>query len=1085
MEILPDTPIPARAHQVCALLDDLSAALKARALTAILSTPPPPALPPTAAGSVASLATPVALLEARGPGARAATTHAKSGATHASSTGPGASAAEVAKQSAQRVHAITQLAMALASWGDEAEARQAGSTRQQPDSSTPCGSGGGNGQGGGAHVRGRSGPRGQPHAVEAVRVALLAAQSAGGATKGGGGDLVSAVCTLALGPVQGAISSDALAPDKDAPSPRMPLHSPPLLSLEAAVAAIRESSAIFSASQILPPARVASASVGCSQAIAALGALLVRHTSATTRSMQLGFMQGGSATTLAHGATHAASTSTAGSSAGGSYAAAWPSAAGPSRPMDAQASDGASTHSHAPSMAVGLDGILSSGALSDALGALLVAEASGRRWEATTRHLAHSTQAAAGSRRRASAPGESNAAGRGGGGSVLSGGGGGAAAAGVGGGCARRSDAEDGEGSDVEGEVPTASLRFPPLEQEECSLMMRAAMLRLMHSLVSAMLEQRAGLPTSSMLPLPPEAREVIQPPQDLNSPEHRPIPAAPAEQPCSSADMFDHLLRAFEADVQAGIPIPLLHAHLSLLQLLSRHCRRTTADRAARAACRVLQSYTIENTVAIRALLTMAFSCFQDEPTGMHLAADTLLAALGGLTSPSSASRTMEEPVANRAIGSADDEASTGLSGERSVASPRACLHDDATPSIERDAAASTGAAGHAKVARMNLCASLTTRTAAIQCALAYWKRQLALICANLLAAPDAAAQKLACLATSLDRGMHPIFDCSEAAKARGGRGGKHKASETASQPAVVSRILGIVNGLLTATNRLAGAMLSIVSGADGGSTIAARCVGVGAAGAGLGAAASRTGAAACPTGLSTCHTKQTILEVWVRACHSLAPFISAYASWLRRASISWTVQCRRRVPASLYACERATLSLLSTFDTAAGAAHKRVDPACARLLQNLRREWSAHDARTTAPKASPSDEAGSKRHRNGSDRHAQAPQQKRGATNSSGRNRGDRSALSTQGGVAAEGDDDSDDESVVGENERASDDDGGRSGEEEEDVGLTLVQSSSRQKLRSRNPFIDAELARGRTNDSYADLEDFIVCKRGRKYD
>ena len=37
----------------------------------------------------------------------------------------------------------------------------------------------------------------------------------------------------------------------------------------------------------------------------------------------------------------------------------------------------------------------------------------------------------------------------------------------------------------------------------------------------------------------------------------------------------------------------------------------------------------------------------------------------------------------------------------------------------------------------------------------------------------------------------------------------------------------------------------------------------------------------------------------------------------------------------------------------------------------------------------------------------------------------------------------------------------------------------------VRSRNPFIDAELATGgHRGDSFADLEDFIVCKRGRKY-
>ena len=48
---------------------------------------------------------------------------------------------------------------------------------------------------------------------------------------------------------------------------------------------------------------------------------------------------------------------------------------------------------------------------------------------------------------------------------------------------------------------------------------------------------------------------------------------------------------------------------------------------------------------------------------------------------------------------------------------------------------------------------------------------------------------------------------------------------------------------------------------------------------------------------------------------------------------------------------------------------------------------------------------------------------------------------------------------------------DDGGRRG-------------GSRRRLRSRNPFIDAELAETGGNDTFADLEDFIVTKKGRSY-
>ena len=49
----------------------------------------------------------------------------------------------------------------------------------------------------------------------------------------------------------------------------------------------------------------------------------------------------------------------------------------------------------------------------------------------------------------------------------------------------------------------------------------------------------------------------------------------------------------------------------------------------------------------------------------------------------------------------------------------------------------------------------------------------------------------------------------------------------------------------------------------------------------------------------------------------------------------------------------------------------------------------------------------------------------------------------------------------------------------------GRSQHRGSSRRKLRSRNPYIDAELGAGsHFDDSFADLEDFIVCKRGRRY-
>jgi len=48
-----------------------------------------------------------------------------------------------------------------------------------------------------------------------------------------------------------------------------------------------------------------------------------------------------------------------------------------------------------------------------------------------------------------------------------------------------------------------------------------------------------------------------------------------------------------------------------------------------------------------------------------------------------------------------------------------------------------------------------------------------------------------------------------------------------------------------------------------------------------------------------------------------------------------------------------------------------------------------------------------------------------------------------------------------------------------------LLPLPAPSRRRLRSRNAFIDSELGGGGYGaDSYADLEDFIVVKKGRRY-
>ena len=153
--------------------------------------------------------------------------------------------------------------------------------------------------------------------------------------------------------------------------------------------------------------------------------------------------------------------------------------------------------------------------------------------------------------------------------------------------------------------------------------------------------------------------------------------------------------------------------------------------------------------------------------------------------------------------------------------------------------------------------------------------------------------------------------------------------------------------------------------------------------------------------------------LQAWLPVWQSLAPLLRGFSKWLRSHSLSWSSSCRRRVPAALYASERARLAMIGALEMAA-----EVD-ACAALLRELRNDWTAD-----------------------------------GAQHGSG------AAAGAEEGSHAE-----------------------EAGEEEEEVPQPRC-GASRRRLRSRNPYIDSELGNGYGDDSFADLENFIVCKRGRKY-
>ena len=148
--------------------------------------------------------------------------------------------------------------------------------------------------------------------------------------------------------------------------------------------------------------------------------------------------------------------------------------------------------------------------------------------------------------------------------------------------------------------------------------------------------------------------------------------------------------------------------------------------------------------------------------------------------------------------------------------------------------------------------------------------------------------------------------------------------------------------------------------------------------------------------------------LETWLPTLRALGRLACAYNSWLHAQRDRWSVACRRRVPAALYACERLQLGLVTLLQAPPRpAAAAAAEAARLALLLQLRARAPSGDERPVTP----TEESG-----------APPPPLARPA--------------------------------------------------------------ASRRGMRSRNAFIDSELASGQYDDSFADLEDFIVCKRGRQY-
>lgn len=171
--------------------------------------------------------------------------------------------------------------------------------------------------------------------------------------------------------------------------------------------------------------------------------------------------------------------------------------------------------------------------------------------------------------------------------------------------------------------------------------------------------------------------------------------------------------------------------------------------------------------------------------------------------------------------------------------------------------------------------------------------------------------------------------------------------------------------------------------------------------------------------------------LRGWIVTWTSLVPLMYAYAAWLRRGGRIWSTACRKRLPMALCLCERMQLTLFRALESKEGSSIARgLEPACADLLHAVRCDWS-------------------------------------GSVGDGSRlGVGARGQTAPFGGSAAVSRADANGVSAAAVSSQQRD--------------------ASRRRLRSRNPYIDSELGLSghSRRDDFADLEQFIVCKRGRRY-
>ena len=534
-----------------------------------------------------------------------------------------------------------------------------------------------------------------------------------------------------------------------------------------------------------------------------------------------------------------------------------------------------------------------------------------------------------------------------------------------------------------------------------------------------------------------------------------------------------------------------MLQAYCSLLDALAATAGTEAVGRAAALACSALSRFEIKPPVALKALLGLLLSRARPPERSAAAAADVVEA----LVHPKASAQ-------DDAIGAADeiDETRGGsegtLQGDGAAASVRGSGSGagriGTAPSAMMGSALSATARAAAAAVRLRLCASVATRTAALHLALAHFKSILD-------DEPSATAARLLPMLPSLRRALEALFTPLRSSVER----------EVTGAPAVVSRVILLMAQLLGAVIKQAAAakaaqrspapassvdlrvasltglpaqrrldLLETVSGTTtlvaATSTLATTLFATFAPATTLVAATSapcapEAASARCSVVASArCSASGPVadapspqhplelLRASIPAWVECVPLTRLYASWLRKESASWSAPNRRRVPAALYTCERATLALLDALSTPAGASLVRVDAPTATLFQAIQHDWavSSNGKAMTAARRLPSTWLPANSHE---------PSRVVSVTG----------ATKDNGGTGREVDDEEGDE------------EGDEEEQHEETVELLQPRAASRRRLRSRNPFIDSELGRGGGgDDSYADLEDFIVCKRGRQY-